>query len=98
MKSLQDDLYNWLTIKVVADARPEDTAANETEEFFFSMLKEDHHVEEVSVDKEEGMYYVTYKVAGETKKTRFPVELIDIMHNQIESNPEKYQNYPSEDK
>lgn len=27
MKSLQDALYNWLTIRVVCDARPDDSAA-----------------------------------------------------------------------
>ena len=30
MGSLQDAIYNWLTIKVVADARPNDLAAVET--------------------------------------------------------------------
>ena len=27
MRSVQDALYNWLTIKTVAEARPDDSAA-----------------------------------------------------------------------
>ena len=42
--SVQDSLYNWLTIKVVSDARPEDIAAAETEKMFLSILKEEHRV------------------------------------------------------
>ncbi|KHF29873.1 hypothetical protein LR68_01352 [Anoxybacillus sp. BCO1] len=30
---LQDAVYNWLTITVVAHARPDDAAAQETERF-----------------------------------------------------------------
>ncbi|WP_066176360.1 hypothetical protein [Bacillus marinisedimentorum] len=93
MKSLQDVLYNWLTIKVVADARPDDEAARETTRHFRSLLKEEHGVETVEIEKDDIMYYVHYEHGGERKKTRFPIELIDIMITQIESEPEKYKNY-----
>lgn len=97
MFSLQDTLYNWLTIKVVCDARPDDTAAKETMDLFEKSLTEEHQVTDIEVKKEEPMYYVTYTVKGEQKKQRYPIELIDIMLNQINENPERYENIPEED-
>lgn len=94
MKSLQDTLYNWLTIKVVADARPDDTAAQETFELFADMLKSDHNVSNIKVEKDELMYFIIFEKDGEEKKARFAAELIDIMYDEIEKEPEKYSNYP----
>jgi methionine-rich copper-binding protein CopC len=94
MKSLQDALYNWLTIKVVADARPNDQAAKETELFFAEILKKDFHVTNISVTKNEVMYAIKYEKDNEEKTARFPVELIEVMLEQINSEPEKYVNYP----
>jgi hypothetical protein len=94
MKSIQDALYNWLTIKVVVDARPDDTAAVETFEFFDQILKDEHQIEDLEISKDEDMYYLTYSLQGEQKKSRYPIELIDIMHDQIQQEPEKYKNYP----
>ena len=93
MRSLQDSLYNWLSIKVVADARPEDTAACDTFRLFNELLKENHDLNDVQVHKDEVMYLVSYTLNGESKSSRFPVELIDSMIDQIEANPEKYVNY-----
>jgi hypothetical protein len=92
LKSLQDALYNWLTIKVVYDARPFDESAKDTLELFNEILK-DHQVEDVEVVKDEVMYELFYRKDNEQKSARFPVELIDIMINQIEEEPEKYPNY-----
>ena len=95
MRSLQDTLYNWLTIKVVADARPDDTAAQDTLELFMSFLKEDHKVEILEVIKEDPMYYIIYSTEdGDSKKVRFPIELIDVMIDQINNEPDKYNLYP----
>ncbi|MDF0725335.1 hypothetical protein PY093_01260 [Cytobacillus sp. S13-E01] len=94
MNSLQDAIYNWLTIKVVVDARPDDTAAQETYELFNNMLLNDHKLSNIIVKKDDVMYEVFYEKDGESKKARFPIELIDIMHDQIEKEPEKYNNYP----
>ncbi|MGP1907338.1 hypothetical protein ACTSEZ_04165 [Metabacillus sp. JX24] len=93
MKSIQDSLYNWLSIKTVADARPEDTAAADTFSLFDQLLKENHDIQEISVQKDDVMYLVAYKLNGEHKTSRFPVELIDSMIEQIEAEPEKYKNY-----
>jgi hypothetical protein len=95
MKSLQDALYNWLTIQVVADARPDDQAAQETAAFFAEILKNDFHVTNIQVKKDEAMYIVHYQREQEQKTSRFPVELIEIMLEQMKSEPEKYTNYPT---
>jgi hypothetical protein len=93
MKSLQDALYNWLTIKVVCDARPDDTAAIETENMFRDILVNDHGVDVKGIRKEEDMYFIDFSQESEDKTVRFPVELIDVMLNQIQAEPEKYKNY-----
>jgi hypothetical protein len=76
MRSVQDALYNWLSIKVVCDARPEDTAARETLDLFDEIIKNEQHLSNVEVTTDDVMYYVTYIHEGESKKTRFPRELI----------------------
>ena len=92
MKSLQDALYNWLTIQVVCEARPEDSAAAETEEFFRDMLEKDHEVFVDSISKISPFYFVNYSRKGEQGTHRFPIELIDMMLEQIQLEPEKYKN------
>jgi hypothetical protein len=94
MSSVQDAIYNWLTIKVVCDERPTDKAANETEQMFFTILKEDYGVSNITIDKDDVMYFISYVKGGEPSKTRFPRELIEVMINQINETPEKYINYP----
>ncbi|GLB60350.1 hypothetical protein [Cytobacillus sp. NCCP-133] len=94
MKSLQDSLYNWLTIKIISDERPDDKAAIDTERMFFEILGDEHQISDLEVAKDEVMYYVHYTKDGERNKTRFPRELIEVMLNQIKNEPEKYVNYP----
>ncbi|MDQ0155866.1 hypothetical protein [Robertmurraya andreesenii] len=93
MNSLQDALYNWLTIKVVIDKRPDDTAAVETEKMFYDILLDNHHLTNIEVTTDEEMYYVEYDQKGERKKQRFPRELIEVMLKQIQKEPEKYRNF-----
>jgi hypothetical protein len=95
MKSLQDALYNWLTIKVVADARPDDQAARETESFFAAILKNDFQITNLHITKDKAMYLITFEKDDQQKTARFPVELIEVMLEQINSEPEKYANYPT---
>ncbi|PWW19807.1 hypothetical protein DFO73_1181 [Cytobacillus oceanisediminis] len=97
MKSLQDSLYNWLTIKIVSDERPDDTAAADTEKMFFNILGDEFHVFNIEIEKDEVMYYVHYdNKDGERNKIRFPRELIEVMLNQIKNEPDKYVNYPED--
>ncbi|QFT88720.1 hypothetical protein FIU87_08695 [Bacillus sp. THAF10] len=93
MRSIQDTLYNWLTIKVVSEARPEDTSARETTALFKGILYEDHQLSNIEVTKDDLMYFVEYDKDGERHKVRFPIELIDVMLEQMLDEPEKYQNY-----
>ncbi|PLT27568.1 hypothetical protein [Peribacillus deserti] len=93
MKSLQDALYNWLTIKVVCDARPDDTAAQDTKKMFEELLMDDHKLTHIEAEKQEPMYIVEYTLDGKTKTTRFPVELIEVMLQQINQEPHKYRNF-----
>ena len=93
MKSLQDVVYNWLTIKLVADNRPEDQAAVDTQQLFWEMLKNEHHLKDVIVDKQEDMYAVTCILEEKERFFRFPLELIECIHDQIQHEPEKYQIY-----
>ncbi len=94
MKSLQDAFYNWLTIQVVADARPNDRAAQETASFFREILKNDFRVANVEVQKEDAMYLIHYEKEEQQKTMRFPAELIEALLEQIENEPDKYMNYP----
>jgi hypothetical protein len=97
MKTLKDALYNWLTIKVVLNARPDDTAARETTELFEEILLSQYEVIDLEISKDDKMYHVSYKQAGEAKKDRFPIILANITLDQINENPERYENYPDED-
>ncbi|GAM14613.1 hypothetical protein [Mesobacillus selenatarsenatis] len=97
MKSLQDAIYNWLTIKIVSDARPEDTAAQETTQLFDQILAEEHDVESKELKRDALMYYVTVVQEGNPKEYRFPRDLIEVMLDQIRQEPDKYVTYPEED-
>jgi len=92
MKSIQDALYNWLTIHLVADARPHDAAAHDTAVFFLEILESDFGVTAVNAAKDEmnGRYVVEYVCGGEKKAAYFPVELAEALWRQIEAEPEKY--------
>lgn len=96
MKSLQDAIYNWLTIKIVSDARPDDTAAVETTQLFENILAEEHKVQSHEMERDALMYYVTVVQEGESKEYRFPRDLIEVMLDQIRQEPDKYVNYPEE--
>ncbi|MBM7692415.1 hypothetical protein JOC77_001845 [Peribacillus deserti] len=93
MNSLQDAIYNWLTIKIVCDARPDDTAAQDTKQMFEELLVEDHKLSYFQAVKQEPMYVVEYTQAGETKTARFPVELVEVMLQQINEEPHRYRNF-----
>jgi hypothetical protein len=85
---LQDALFNWLQMKIVSDARPEDGAAKETLDFFGIILSEDHHLSEVIVGVEdETKLYIQFLVDGERKKQLFDRERAEQLLTDINSNP-----------
>lgn len=85
---LLDALFNWLQIKVVADARPEDRAAMETKRFFEEILAEDHHVEIIEVTCDQSMYKVRYRENEEAVKTQmYDRESVEQLLVAIENEP-----------
>jgi hypothetical protein len=85
---LQDALFNWLQMKIVSDARPEDGAAKETLDFFNIILMEDHHLSDIKDGVEDGdKLYIQYVVDGESKKQTFDRERAEQLLTDINSNP-----------
>jgi hypothetical protein len=84
---LNEAIYNWLQIKVVAEARPDDRAAQETYSFFSQILEEDHQVEILDVDLDETMYVVTFKQDGKKNMLRFERSMVDFLLDAIRSEP-----------
>lgn len=85
---LQDALYNWLQIRMVADARPDDKAALDTCEFFAAILREDHQVSEFGITAiDDTMVHVRMVMEGKPKKQMFPREAAEQLLHDINSNP-----------
>lgn len=97
MNSVQDAIYNWLTIRVVVDHRPEDHAAQETVEWFEKTLKEEHSLADFQYIKQDQWYFVNYYKESQQHELRFPVDLIEVMLNQIQEFPERYNNFFDEE-
>ena len=96
MNSLMDAVYNWLTIRIVYDARPEDTAARDTVHLFEQTLVADHGVDRYSYEKKDGWYTVVFTKDGNADELRFREEMVEIMLKQVLSHPERYKQFPSE--
>lgn len=84
---LNDAIYNWLQIKVVAEARPKDQAAQETYAFFSNILKEEYDLQIEKVEKDDTLYKVFYVYNGEEKLARFSCESVDYLLESIENEP-----------
>jgi len=85
---LDDALFNWLQIKTVADARPDDNAAKETADFFYTILTEDHQVSQLRVDTiGADMLQIVYEVSGETRKKSFDRQMTEQLLHDINENP-----------
>jgi hypothetical protein len=88
---LEDALFNWLQIKIVAEARSEDEAAEETRLFFEQILREDHAVTDFETTRDATMYHISYTVEGKRKRLMFNQESVEQLLADINSNP-KYNN------
>jgi len=89
---LQDALFNWLQMKIVSEARPDDGAAKETLDFFGIILTEDHHLLDVVVGTEdETKLYIQFVLDGKSQKQLFDRERAEQLLTDINSNP-KYNN------
>ncbi|MDF2558381.1 MAG: hypothetical protein K0R71_2209 [Bacillales bacterium] len=89
--STQDAIYNWLSIQVVVEKRPTDKAAKETAEFFYEILKEDYQINNIEYIVTEDKYIVNYLINGEKKSMEYPIEYMEVILNQIESNSEQFE-------
>ncbi len=86
--NLQDALFNWLQIKIVADARPHDEAAQRTVDFFADILRTDHKLEQFRIDRvDDTMIHVQYAQGGKSKKQMFDREAAEKLLEDIRSNP-----------
>lgn len=85
----QDALFNWLQIKVVADARPADAAAQETVKFFTEILTEDHGVSDLQVDAtaHEEFYDVSWTTPEGPRQQRFEKLAVDQLLADIQAEP-----------
>ncbi|TDF96708.1 hypothetical protein [Paenibacillus piri] len=88
---LEDALFNWLQIKIVAEARRDDQAAEETQRFFEEILREDHTLTEFEATEDETMVHIHYVVDGKRKRLMFDKESAGQLLEDINSNP-KYNN------
>jgi hypothetical protein len=84
---LQDALFNWLQIQIVADARPDDRSAQDTAAFFHQILTEDHRIKQLVYRKEGEGYLLSYALEGETKSQRYDAEAVESLLLAIESEP-----------
>ncbi|MFC5651710.1 hypothetical protein ACFPYJ_21845 [Paenibacillus solisilvae] len=85
---LEDALFNWLQIQIVAEARPDDHAAVETRDFFLQILTEDHQLALVQIDKiDDTMIHVRYELDGRSKIQMYPREIGEKLLSDINENP-----------
>lgn len=85
---LEDALFNWLQIKIVADGRPEDGAARETLLFFETILREDHGLESFLIEEtDDTAIHLRYAKDGTTKLQTYPREAGEQLLHDIDSNP-----------
>ncbi|GAA3403883.1 hypothetical protein ACFFNY_02895 [Paenibacillus hodogayensis] len=85
---LNEALFNWLQIRLVAEARPEDNAARETESFFAEILRDDHNLQDVRIAvTDDTTLHVRYEHEGETKAQRFDKEHAEQLLRDIAANP-----------
>lgn len=88
MMRLEDALFNWLQIQLLAESRPDDQAAQETVRFFAQILEEDHGLTEYSISAmDETMIHVRYTAQGKTKMQMFGREQAEELMSDIGSDP-----------
>ena len=84
---LDDALYNWLQIRIVADARPHDRSALDTAAFFQDILSEDHQVSDLQYKKEGDAYWLHCVTGGNETSRRYDAEAVESLLNAIQSEP-----------
>jgi hypothetical protein len=90
---LTDALFNWLQIHIVWEARPSDRSAKDTVLFFEELLKEDHQVEQLEKEKNQGHYIVKFRLNGNEQTQMFPKEAAEKLLKDIISEPRYNQSF-----
>ena len=85
--TLQDTLFNWLQIKIVAEARTDDHAAEETQLFFEQILREDHKLTKFEAITDDMKIHISYEHDGISKQIMFSRESAEQLLVDINSNP-----------
>ncbi|HET7629542.1 MAG TPA: hypothetical protein VFK44_14310 [Bacillales bacterium] len=84
---LEEALYNWLSIKIVSDARPDDQAAADTHRFFREILEQDHGVDGLEVTVADDEYRVHYQIGGVESERCYPARTAQSLLRSIEAEP-----------
>jgi len=85
---LEDALFNWLQIRIVAEARPEDLSAKNTVDFFEEILQEDHKLSDIRMESVgDDLLQVCYDIEGTTYKKSFDREMTEQLLHEINANP-----------
>jgi hypothetical protein len=85
---LEDALFNWLQIKNVAEARPEDISAKNTVDFFGEILREDYKLSNIRMESlGDDLLQVWYDLDGVTHKKSFDREMTEQLLHDINANP-----------
>lgn len=86
--NMQDALFNWLQIRLVADARPDDRAAADTESFFAEMLRDDHKLSDFRIVRvDDDAIHIEYKIGEDMRTARYDKELAEQLLHDINANP-----------
>lgn len=86
--TLEDALFNWLQIRLVADARQEDKAARDTLAFFEEILRDDHGLKSFKIEKsDETMLHVRYVKEGRSLLKLYPREAGEQLLHDINATP-----------
>ncbi|MCS7463438.1 hypothetical protein N0M98_25355 [Paenibacillus doosanensis] len=84
---LEDAFFNWLQMKIVEEARPDDRAAKDTRMFFEEILREDHAIAWFETSEDETRIHIDYEAQGTSKKLFFDKEHAEQLLHDINSNP-----------
>lgn len=84
---LEDAIFNYLQIKIVSDARPDDKAAKDTMHFFEEILRDDHKLANVHITEREDLLQVHFEHEGSQQVKSFDREIAQQLLVDINSNP-----------
>ncbi len=84
---LKNALFNWLQIKIVQEARPFDSSAKDTVDFFQTVLAEDHEVTELQMELNSNEYVISFNQQGQEQSQTFSAELAEKLLKDITEEP-----------